>query len=256
MILFIYRLVLPFFGDPRRLFRALIGTWPFLTNLITYIRHQNSTKKSFRFKIGKAYPQLSDRFESAGTACGHYFHQDIWAARLIHSASPEKHIDIGSRIDGFVAHLLAFMDVTEVDIRPLNTSQPGLTFVTGDMLDLPFPDQSMQSLSCLHALEHVGLGRYGDPIDPNAWTTAITQLQRVLAPDGKLYFSVPIGSEKLEFNAHRIFDPLTITDSFDQLQLVSFSAVSDDGDFVENALPDDYRNSRYACGLFEFQRPQ
>src|SRR5262245_51188927 len=56
--------------------------------------------------MGRAYPILSDYGGAAGVARGHYFYMDLWAARKIFKAAPSRHVDIGSRIDGFVAHLL------------------------------------------------------------------------------------------------------------------------------------------------------
>jgi hypothetical protein len=40
------------------------------------------------------------------------------------------------------------------------------------------PDGYCDSLSCLHALEHFGLGRYGDPIDPRGHEKGITRWRR------------------------------------------------------------------------------
>ena len=76
----------------------------------------------------KFFPILSERFEDSGTVKGHYFHQDIWAAKKIHLSAPSSHLDVGSRIDGFIAHLLVFMNVTVLDIRELKSNVKGLTF--------------------------------------------------------------------------------------------------------------------------------
>ena len=106
----------------------------------------------------------------------------------------------------------------------------------------------------MHTLEHIGLGRYGDPIDPWGWVKGMEELQRVLAPGGRLYFSVPIGKERVEFNAHRIFDPLTIIKNFPGLELTDFAAVNAKGDLDESANWQDYRNVDYSCGLFIFEK--
>jgi hypothetical protein len=116
-------------------------------------------------------------------------------------------------------------------------------------------DHSVESLSSLHAVEHFGLGRYGDHIDPRGCFRAMQSLARVLRVGGTLYFSVPIGRERLEFNAHRIFSPATILDSFRGLTLKSFAAVDDDGLLDPHATPEGYSAARYACGLFEFSKP-
>lgn len=197
----------------------------------------------------------ADRLEQAGQIGGHYFHQDLWAASKVFRARPEVHLDVGSRVDGFVAHLLVFRPVVAVDIRPLGQHIPGLTWVQDDARTLTsFADGSMPSVSSLHALEHIGLGRYGDDLDPDGWRLAATSLQRVTAPGGTLYVGVPIGRERTCFNAHRVFDPGTVITAFDDCSLVEFSAVAEDGHLVVDAAPADFRRADYACGLFEFRR--
>lgn len=225
----------------------------FITDWVSYRRLWSGPR--FPLILRNAFPILVDFDERAGSAAGHYFHQDLWAARKVFEQRPLRHFDVGSRVDGFVAHLLTFMPVTAVDIRPLTSSIAGLTFVRSDATTLSaFPDASLASLSCLHAAEHFGLGRYGDPVDPSACFTLMTALARVLATSGRLYFSVPIGRERLEFNAHRVFGPATIISAFSNLQLVSFSAVNDAGDLEPDTDPKRYYDSTYACGLFEFTK--
>lgn len=242
-------------GDPRRLGRALRGLRPFLANWREFRRRQDEAPATLRPRLLSLYPCLTDRYESAGSARGHYFHQDVWVARRIYEAAPEDHYDIGSRIDGFVAHLLAFREVHVLDVRQLETTQPGLHFTQANLLDLPFPDKSVASISSLHTVEHVGLGRYGDLVMPDGCFRAIRELQRVVAVGGRLYFSVPIGTERVEFDAHRIFAPATVLAQFRDLELVEFAAVDDDGDLVEGVHPDRFARSRYACGMFVFERP-
>jgi hypothetical protein len=79
-------------------------------------------------------------------------------------------------------------------------------------------------------------------------------LQRVLSPGGRLYFSVPVGRERVEFNAHRVFSPSTIISQFSQLRLESFSYVGDDGALHEQIDPLALPESDMACGLFEFTK--
>jgi len=241
--------------SPRVLFRSISGIPYFITTLIKY-RRLNSDP-SFRISVRSLFPILSDRGDTAGVADGHYFHQDLWAAKKIHKRAPSTHFDIGSRVDGFVAHLLVFMPVTIVDIRSLASDIPGLTFVQDDATQLRQIDSNtIESLSSLHAAEHFGLGRYSDPVDPNACFVFMKALERILAPGGNLYFSVPVGQERVEFNAHRVFAPRTILDCFSNLRLVSFSFVGDDGRLYEIADPADCESLRYGCGLFHFEKPR
>lgn len=248
-----WRIATAFVDDPRRIARAVRGLPPFLRDLRMYRARQGGIPSSLSIRLRDLYPRLGDRFEQAAAVPVHYFHQDLWAARRIREAAPVEHIDIGSRIDGFVGHLLAFRDVTVMDLRPLDRIDPALHFVRADITSLPQEDRSLASVSSLHVIEHVGLGRYGDLIDPNGCFTAMRELQRVLAPGGRLYFSVPVGRERVEFNAHRVFAPRTILETFDELTLTEFSAVADDG-LVEHVDPDMFERAQYACGLFIFER--
>jgi hypothetical protein len=144
-----------------------------------------------------------------------------------------------------------------VDIRPCTSRIRGLNFIQDDATQLrTIESNSVESLSTLHAAEHFGLGRYRDPIDPMACFHFMSSLERVLLPGGRLYFSVPIGREKVQFNAQRIFSIETVLASFPRLQLVSFSYVGDEGDLHEDVGPDEVPDSRYACGLFEFTKQE
>lgn len=205
--------------------------------------------------LGDPFPITADRSATAGDATSAYFQQDLWAARRIFEAAPATHVDVGSRVDGFIGHLLVFRAVEVIDIRPLTSPLPGLSFRQEDATSLrSIADGSIESLSSLHAVEHFGLGRYGDPLDPTACFTAMGALARVLAPGGRLYFSVPIGRERVEFNAHRILDPLRVLDTFAALELVDFAAIDDDLVLHPGADPADYRDAREATGLFELTK--
>lgn len=233
--------------------RALLGLPPFARDLYRYLVKSRGGAFPIRWKLVR--PMLTDRFESAGSASGHYFHQDLWAARKIFKSRPRRHVDIGSRIDGFVSHVLTFMTIEVVDIRPLNSDLSGLEFIQEDATSLArFADSSLESLSSLHAVEHFGLGRYGDAVDPEACFRAMRNMARVLKPGGRLYFAVPIGVERVEFNAHRVFAPSSVLKAFSSLTLISFSAVDDDGRFDSEAKHERYLKARFACGLFEFTK--
>jgi uncharacterized protein DUF268 len=240
-------------SSPGTLLKTLKGLPQFVRDLRKYQRLNSGL--SFRVSLRYLFPILTDRQESAGMASGHYFHQDLWAARRIFERAPKQHVDIGSRVDGFVAHLLVFMPVTIIDIRQLESSVQGLSFIRDDATDLSsIASDSVKSISSLHAAEHFGLGRYSDPIDPSACFKFMNALQRVLAHGGQLYFAVPVGRERVEFNAHRVFAPKTIVDSFPQLRLLSFSYVADDGNLYEDADLASAAKCDYGCGLFEFTK--
>jgi len=216
---------------------------------------QLNNDKQFPIELDAMYPIINEYTHQAGEIDNHYFFQDIWAAKKILKNNPKRHIDIGSRIDGFISHLLCFRTVEQIDIRPLNLKIPGLSFIQDDATELKtIKTNSIESISSLHACEHFGLGRYGDTIDPNAYVKFIHNMQRVVKKKGNIYFSVPIGKERLEFNAHRIFNPLTIIELFKNCSLHTFSVVDDSGSFIDNCTPNNYTQLTYGCGMFHFSK--
>lgn len=202
--------------------------------------------------IDNAYPCLFDRTTTTPFDA-HYFYQDIWAFKAIQASGTPNHIDIGSRAI-FVGMLTAITKVIFVDIRPLIVNLENFDSKAGSILAPPFADNSVPSLSCLHVAEHIGLGRYGDPLDPEGTKKATRELARVLAPQGNLYFSVPVGKPRVCFNAHRIHSPQQILGYFYDLELIHFSGIDDDGTFRRDMDPNDLADAAYACGLFHFTK--
>lgn len=197
----------------------------------------------------------SDKNKAAGAPAAHYFAQDIWGAGRIYSNAPKEHYDIGSRLDGFIAHLLVFREVNYIDIRPLPFEIPGLHFIQGDATDLEqFANESIESLSSFHAIEHFGLGRYGDKIEPDAYLKVIKNIQRVIKPGGHAYIGVPVGPrDRLIFNAHRIFAIRTIIKLFDEMDLQDMAIIRTANAYAENIKEEQYDSVEdYSCGLFEF----
>jgi hypothetical protein len=242
--------------DPRKLYRSISGLPIFLRNIVE-LWQQSRRHAADEFRIS-LMPILSDAAAVSGVAKGHYFHQDLWAARRIHALKPSLHIDVGSRVDGFVAHLLTFMDVTVIDVRPLSSKVPGLAFTQKDMMAKNGAEGlSSESVSCLHALEHFGLGRYGDPFDWDGWRQGLVNLASIVKEGGRLYLSVPIGPQVVEFNAHRIFAPQTIISEAEKLglSLHEFSFIDDDGDFHPAVKIVEAAGCRFGCGCFEFIKP-
>lgn len=197
-------------------------------------------------------PQLHDK---TGTTefDAHYTYQGPWVMRKLLVTHPKSHIDVGS----WTAYLGFFSSLqpTEfVDIRPAKLRIPGLTMKEGSVLNLPYKDRSLNSISCLHVVEHVGLGRYGDPLDPLGSIKALKELSRVVAPNGNLYLSLPIGIEKTYFNAHRVLSAQKVINTLSDLKLVSLSGIMDNGSYLEAVSTAKISKQQYACGLFHFQR--
>jgi len=223
-----------------------------------YVRGFISFRSCFSGRL-EMMPCLHDWYEEGGTTKNEYFWQDLLVARKIFAAQPEKHVDIGSRVDGFVAHVASFREIEVFDIRPITTRIPGVSFKQADLMNpVAAITDYCDSLSCLHALEHFGLGRYGDPIDPKGYESGIRNMSRILRQGGVFYLSIPVGIERVEFNAQRVFNPKTIVDvaAANQLLLREFALFTSENGLVEmvttfEALLD-VNKRRYGLGIFTF----
>lgn len=204
----------------------------------------------------KIYPVLTDKYDFAGNAKGEYFHQDIIVAQKIFKAKPIKHVDCGSRVDGFVAHIASFRKIEILDIRKLDDiGHDNITFIQANLMqDNPQLHNITDSLSCLHALEHFGLGRYGDEINPKGHIIGFNNLINLLTSGGTLYISFPISpTPKVYFNAHRFFNPSEILgwDKLDRLKLLQFDYLKNG----ENKIDMDYDIDRVrfeGLGIYTF----
>lgn len=242
--------------DLRRTFRSSKGLFKYFQNLRS-IRELIS-KNNSPFPVKKYYPCLTDRFEDAGQFDIHYFLQDWFIANLIYKNNPVKHVDIGSKIDSFVSHVAVFREIEVVDIRPLNIDIPNIKFVEANVMseNFDFIDYC-DSVSSLHVLEHFGLGRYGDPIDTEGHLKGINNITRMLKNGGTFYFSTPIGDQRIEFDAHRVFSVSYLVDLFvKSYDIKSFHYIDDNGKFNSNAELSNNNVTKnfgcnYGCGIFE-----
>src|SRR5437660_149806 len=223
-LLWVYRWTAQFF-DPLQAVFAVRGLPRYFRDWRRYSRMPSA--EAVRFL--DSYPQLHDR-SRATPFDPHYFYVSGWAMRRIVANRPAKHVDVGSH-NLFANLLSAVVPVTFLDYRPLNAKLAGLECIGGNLLELPFADNSVESLSCLHVAEHIGLGRYGDPLDPGGTRKAARELARVLAKGGNLYFALPVGRPRVCFNAHRVHTPGQIRDFFTGLEHAEFSGVDDSGRF-------------------------
>ncbi len=216
------------------------------------LREYKSMPGAEEIAFGDLHPCLHEKTATTSFDT-HYFYQDIWAFRKILENGAREHVDVGSKVD-YVGFLSAITRVTFIDIRPLAADLDNFASRKGSILAMPYADGTVPSLSCLHVAEHIGLGRYGDPLDPLGTVKACGELRRVLAPGGNLYFGLPVGRPRVCFNAHRIHSPAQILGYFEGLTLEEFSLVDDAGRFVRNADMDRGRHAKYGCGLFHFSK--
>lgn len=223
-----------------------------------YERQRRASSSPTDFPIDKNYFVFEDRKNEAGVAIGHYFHQDLIVAREIFRRNPERHIDVGSSIYGFVSHVASFREIDVLDVRPLDIQIPGINFIRADVMNIQNSlNESTDSVSCLHALEHFGLGRYGDSIDYKGWEKGLDSISQMLKVDGILYLSVPTGKiQRTEFNAHRVFSIVFLRAKLTKLfEIEGLSFVKDDGSLLTNVDPfgDDANSSfqaKYGCSIW------
>ena len=141
---------------------------------------------------------------------GHYRQVDAWLYEALQRHSIRgKHVAImGSADQGFgpwyeCVALQHGARPTTIDYNPIDFRDPRLHFLKApiDIATVP-PFDAALSVS---SFEHDGLGRYGDPLDPNADLKAMRQMKRLLKQDGLLFLTVPLGRDKVVFNIHRIY---------------------------------------------------
>jgi SAM-dependent methyltransferase len=239
--------------DPRKMLRSLLG-------LPRYVRDYLRFRSGHKGRL-ELLPCLHDWHEEGGATKLEYFWQDLLVARKIFAARPERHVDVGSRVDGFVAHVASFREIEVFDVRPISAQVPGVKFSQADFMQ---PAAAMReycdSLSCLHALEHFGLGRYGDPVDPKGFERGFANMAALLKPGGVFYLSVPIGLGRVEFNGQRVLEPQAIIrlareNSLEPRELTLIRQ----GGRVESVALDEVGLSeltrqRYALGMFVFAK--
>jgi SAM-dependent methyltransferase len=221
------------------LFTYLKGMPLFLKEYREIRRQADVSGESFPF--GKLYPCLQEKDQESGVLAEHYFYQDLYVARK--------------------AHVASFREIEVLDVRDLHLGLPHIRFTQADLSAKEFPlIDYCDSLSCLHALEHFGLGRYGDPVDYNGHLVGWENMHRMLKKGGKFYFSVPIGAQRIEFNAHRVFSVKYLLHLMEKrYDIDSFAYINDAGDFISDAALDEASvrenfRCRYGCGIFEMTR--
>jgi len=244
----LYRIVSPVM-DPIKFIKGIYGYIWFFKD---YLLFTEQAGEKVEVGLSYIYPQLHDK-TSITDLDSHYFYQQLWLFEKVLKDKPQQHVDFGStyQMSGYLSKIVK---TVFCDIRPIKTDLENLEVRSEDLLKLTYPDGSLTSVSCLHVIEHIGLGRYGDKLDVDGSKKAASELKRVLAVDGKLYVSCPIGIERVYFNAHRVFYPETVIEMFSGLTLEEFSYVDDNGKFIQNSTYQGLENLQYGCGMFIFKK--
>jgi len=255
MIRFIHNILVAFGIN---LPQFLISFYDLPRVILNYFKLLISKNGDQLFPLFPDYPVFGEIYKPGGTINSQYFIQDLYVSRKIYEASPKSHYDIGSRVDGFIAHLATFMDVKVLDIREIKNTIKGIDFVKFDIANPQNIElDSIESLSSLHVFEHIGLGRYGDKINYFGHVEAFNNVYKIMKTGGIFYFSVPIGKQRIQYNAHRVFSVEYLSSLFsNKWSIVSFSFINDNGELIENQdhLNFDSRNIKYGCGIFVLQK--
>lgn len=218
---------------------------------------ERNRRSSFAIESSNNRPIITDKYDDMGTVDDSFW-ESVWVASRIRENMPTEHYDIGSRLNGFLSIIIAMgIPLKVIDVRPFPVQIDGMECIVDDATELrEFADNSIESLSAVSSLEHFGLGRYGDEIDPEACFKCFANIQQKMRGGGKLYITVPIGRERCCFNAHRFFRPGTILSEFDRMKLIEFSYI-DGGKLYRNAdlcQFDNYENNHVCNGLFSFEK--
>jgi hypothetical protein len=259
-IINIYHAISAFGIDLKKIINAVFGVFPYMRDFSKILKQQKTSRISF--PISEVYPVFIDRCAEIGVIRHHYFQQDLYVAQKIFHENPVKHVDIGSRVDGFIANVATFRELETFDIRPLGINIKNIIFNQCDLMqeiEKRFYDYC-DSLSCLHAIEHFGLGRYGDQIQYEGYLMGLENIAKILKTSGKFYLSVPIGPQRIVFNAHRVFSISYLLQLFKNMYKIDvFSYIDDTGKFHQdvpikkNSVSTNY-GCQYGCGIFEMTK--
>lgn len=241
-----------------RFLRSPIGFFYYFRDLMAF-------KRVYKGELN-VFPCVHDRFMDSAELKHEYFWQDLFVANKIYSKSPLKHIDVGSRVDGFVAHVASFRELDVYDFRHQSACVPNVNFLQGDFsleeesFKKLHTGSSTDSISCLHTIEHFGLGRYGDSIDLDAVERGISNLSWLLSPNGTMYLATPIGRDRVEFNANYVFSPFKIISMASKvgLNLIDMHTIDSNGtssvNFKDELELSEISEKDYILGLFIFTK--
>ena len=258
----LYRKLLLWGWDPKTTLIRLASTPQLLREQRRFRIQLAESTEANDFAWGSTTHHATDRGDSSGIARGQYFHQDLVVAQAIFQANPVRHIDVGSRIDGFVAHLASFREVDVLDIRPPPKDVSGINFYRVDVMQLPSTwFGAADSVSSLHAIEHFGLGRYGDAIHADGWRLGLTGLFHLVRPQGIVYVSLPTGEpQRVEFNSQRVFSLTYLYRELASRAVVErVDFVDDEGHLAYDVAPDGQEGrrsfgARSGCSIWHLRK--
>jgi SAM-dependent methyltransferase len=224
------------------------------TEHFSQFKEQSRVDGRFEPKQTDWFPCLNDATSETGFD-PHYVLHTSWAARALAKTKPQVHVSFGDSLY-FVGIVSAFTSMTFCDIRESRLPFRDIAEDHADLTSLPASwTGTLPSISCMHVLEHIGLGRYGDALDASGDRKAAAELARVLAPGGQLLMVVPMEDPpRVCFNAHRLYSYSQVMDLFPDLSLLEFTLITNDGQFFENADRCLLEGRKYSCGCFRYTK--
>lgn len=132
--------------------------------------------------------------------------QYLYAALdLYHSYIQGKRVAImGSNVPWYEAVILAYGgSPVIIEYNKIVSQHPSIQAMT--VAEYEESLEQFDAILSISSYEHDGLGRYGDPIQPDGDLQAMEKTKKMLKPKGILFLAVPIGRDCLVWNAHRIY---------------------------------------------------
>lgn len=190
----------------RYMMNGLVDVWN------TGIIDDSNKSEPLHYSKGKVQLALSltARFE-----CGHYGAIDTWIYLALqkYSIKDLNVCIIGSADQGSGPWYEAMVlnmggKPTTVDYNEIVYDHPKFKFMSvQDAKNNISAGYKFDCLLSISSIEHDGLGRYGDPINPDADLETMDVLRSYIKPNGLFFLTVPIGLDRIVFNSHRIYGP-------------------------------------------------
>jgi hypothetical protein len=227
-----------------------------LNNYAVLLEEEKKTNKRFNIIFRRDHLILNE-----GTATTpfdrHYVYHTSWAFRKILQIQPKEIMDISSSMY-FIGMISSLYKTNYYDFRPPVISLDNLQVNKTDIKNMMLPDNSVECLSCMHVVEHIGLGRYEDEVDYDGDIKAINEIVRVVGSGGDILFVVPVGGDPvIDFNRHRIYTNEMILNYFHSCKLIEFCLIPDnekDGGLIVNPDKNLLNKQTYGCGCYWFKK--
>ncbi|CAM9862456.1 unnamed protein product, partial [Ectocarpus fasciculatus] len=187
----------------------------------THIKSMLDGAKKYIEKLDKLWPTERLATVTEASLMGMRVHKNDWIYVALmknrHLVEGKKVAVVGSsepRIETIAAafgastiHTIEYNKLTYGDGKVI----PVRTFSASEFEHFyETSEASFDVVISISSIEHDGLGRYGDPLSPNADLEAMKKVMGILKPGGVFFLSVPIGPDVTVFNLHRRYGQLRL----------------------------------------------